>query len=143
MDNNSLIQGTTWRWRKTFINVPMHACGRFSGATDVKELCLVVDTPETTKRITEELGNAGIQIQQKEVHIASDHIPEGSKILYVREPNKKIEDEENDFEEAEKNLQKLQDYIRQNGGKIEGEKPPVPIGKSLFQFWRRRFTTKN
>ncbi len=135
MENKSLIQGTTWYWRKTFMNVLMHSSGRFSGGVDVKELCLVVNDSEKRQQLTKELANAQIQIQKKEVHLNSDHIPEGSTILYMREPNKNIEDEESDFEDTKQNLQKLKDYIFQNGGKIDGEVLSNPIKKSFFSFF--------
>lgn len=140
MENKSLIQGTTWYWRKTFLNVPMHSSGRFSGAAEVKELCLIVDHLDNKRELIEELNQNQIRVNEKEVHLASEHIPEGSKILYARQPNKKVEDDATDYMEMEENLEKLKDYIFKNGGEIDGELPPLPpkkISFNLFQLFRR------
>ena len=123
MTDNSLLKGTTWYWREGFRNRPI-------GSTPEKalELCLKIKNVMDGKSVLDELSESGILADIKTTHSFSDYIPDDSLIVYAHIGQGK----ENQREE--KNIQKLERYIVERGGKIGNRRPQPP--RSLFEVFK-------
>ena len=126
MTDNSLLKGTTWYWRQGAKHVPIGG-----DSERVLELSLKIEDITDGGRILDELNKNGIRADIKNTHSYSDHIPAHCLIVYSS-----ISQLQED-KEKEENLQKLEKYIIEKGGKIGNGRPKPP--QSLFGLFKRFF----
>ena len=120
---NSLIQGTTWRWRQGLKQMPMHSHRDSEDSIQTSELYLPVSSVMQAKAILTELSQKGIVAESKRTHSTFDSIPAGSLIIYA---DTRLEEPRPSEKE---NIEKLKSYILSHGGQIVDKKdPPKVIG---------------
>ena len=110
--NNSLLNGTKWRWRQGRKEIPIHA-DHSDSFCRTSELYTSVQNTTQAQAMIKELKDNGIITDIKRTHSPYDPIPQGSLIVFASKSQAFTTITE------QKNIKKLKDYILKNGGQLD------------------------
>ena len=119
---NSSIQGTVWRWRNGLKPMPLLSEETYK---QTRELFLPVSNAMEATKIMNELKENGIRVESKTTHSTRDVVPSGTLIVYASTSEKDYSNEN------QENMEKLENYIKEHGGKVP-EKEKQTARASFF-----------